>query len=609
MAPSRLEAFWQTPVKKIPASVTTVTDRIVGQIASILSWVLIAAGLATIVILLIIVIRSYSPVPTVDHSAFLYQLAQRKADMWDFNVSKPRANMWAILWAQHNGHRIVFPKLFYVTDLLIFGGRIIFLRVVNFLLEIVQLCVFGYLLTRLGNISKVVVRSILGVAAFCLFCPVQADIFTSGWEVAYLIPFVSATIAFAAIALMGHRGSPSASRLAVLAWVVGIIGSYSLANGFLIWPVLLVEIVALRLSKRMFWLTATVGGLVIGFNFIAYHTAVDPAVVRSALSHPGRTGAFFLQIIVYAWQGISYSAGLSFALAGVLIVLIFVVKDTVLGQPNNRLRVFLLCTGVYEIATLLLTSISRWNLGLAPRYEAGALIFWCVCVICLYLFLNCRWGSRGLVMAQLASCLVLGASAKQIRPVMLHAQQRKQVLQVAGAALATRVYDKPAIIELGYRLWPLGYRSLLERRHASLFASGPALFLGTTLKQHYVIDSVCSGAIEAIRPVADPDWPGFEVSGWAWNNRAEGVIRDLLFTDSKSIIIGIGSSDHLLNSHKAEVVGAHLNATWKGFLPLSARGGAVYSYGITSSHHVCSLGVIESLDLSKEEARSAVPVH
>ena len=198
MAPSRLEAFWQTPVKKIPASVTTVTDRIVGQIASILSWVLIAAGLATIVILLVIVIRSYSPVPTVDHSAFLYQLAQRKADMWDFNVSKPRANMWAILWAQHNGHRIVFPKLFYVTDLLIFGGRIIFLRVVNFLLEIVQLCVFGYLLTRLGNISKVVVRSILGVAAFCLFCPLQADIFTSGWEVAYLIPFVSATIAFAA---------------------------------------------------------------------------------------------------------------------------------------------------------------------------------------------------------------------------------------------------------------------------------------------------------------------------------------------------------------------------------------------------------------------------
>jgi hypothetical protein len=577
----------------------TATNDVVDRIASIFSWILVAGGAATILVLLLIIVRSYVPWPTVDHCAFFYQLAQRKTDMWDFSVGNPRASTWAILWAQHNGHRIVVPKLLYITDLLLFHGRGIFLRAISFSLQLLQLCVFGYLLARFGAVSKTVMRSIAGFAAFCLFCSTQGNVFTSGWEIAYVIPFASATIAFAFIALIDRDDVRGVSRYAALSWGAAAIGSYSLASGFLIWPGLLVEIVALRLSKRTFWLTAMVGGAAIGLNFIGYRRAVDPAVLRGALLHPSRPAILFSQIITHNWQNISYHTGLALAILGVIVIAGLLAEGVIFGEPKKPLRVFLLCTGAYEIATLLLTSASRWNQGFTGRYEAGALLFWCVCAMGGYLFLSHRLGALGLVVAQLASCLILAASARGIQPTMADMAYRKQINQVAVAAFATGVYASPAM-ELEERRWPVGSRSYLKRHNASFFASKPARLLGDKLAQHYTSDDrACAGAVTAALSVKDPAWPGFALSGWAWNNAADKPIRELLFTDGQGAIIGLGTSSELLQTPKIQPTGSHLEATWRGFLPSSARTETVYSYGVISSHEVCILDAANPVDWSK----------
>jgi hypothetical protein len=573
------------------------------KICFFLSWILLGVGVATMALTVMLVVYSYSPVMYVDHWAFTYQLIKGKANMWDFGPAHD--NIWAILWAQHNGHRIVFPKLFYLADLFVFGGRNIFLRILNYTLQVFQLFVFGYLLCRQPNISGNTRRSAFGVAAFCLFCPAQRDVFMSGWEVAYVLPFVCATAAFAFLAFARRLETIRIWPCVAIAWIFAVVGSFSLASGFLIWPVLLAEIVAFRLPKKIFLATAGLTVLFAGVNLIGYKAPTNTDF-KGALRHPDRVVSFCFQIMCSAWTDFSYPAGVVLALAGLLICFGLLFRDILVGKPDHRLRVALSCTGVYMALTVFLTGVTRWNLGFAGRYEAGALAFWCVCAIGIYTFVGNRWLGRGLIAVQLVTCSIMISGAKQIQPLMQEAKTRKQYFHMAEVALVAKVNDQTALSLVSPPQWSMDSLDFLSKHHLSLYSTTPASMIGKQLMKNYSIHSdSCSGAVQTVLPVSDARWPGIAVSGWAWRDRAGAPIMEVLFTGNNGTIIGIGSSDLLIKDHKGQPAGRAANATWKGFLPLSAQSQTIRVYGIDSSKSVCSLNGGTPVDVGQALRASA----
>ncbi len=80
------------------------------RLSVFLSYAVLLAGIGAGIASAYIVITTYSPLPHWDEWALFDHLATSNASL-----------SW--LWAQHNEHRILVPKLFFLLDLYFFRGK------------------------------------------------------------------------------------------------------------------------------------------------------------------------------------------------------------------------------------------------------------------------------------------------------------------------------------------------------------------------------------------------------------------------------------------------------------------------------------------------------
>src|SRR5262249_47317494 len=137
----------------------------------------------------------------------------------------------SFLWQQHNEHRIFFPKLFYLADLYLAGGRNILLLVSIFVVQMLHLGLWGYLFRRYARLSGPAWRTALGVAAFCLFNPNQVENFVWGFEITFVISGFAATGALACLVrysedLRSGQGRSGSADYLLLALFAAIVSSY-----------------------------------------------------------------------------------------------------------------------------------------------------------------------------------------------------------------------------------------------------------------------------------------------------------------------------------------------------------------------------------------------
>src|ERR1017187_7558396 len=111
----------------IPDTVTKMANDTVAVLRMSVTWVAVLwiCVAALVFSTLLVVIRTYTPVPKWDYWGEVYWLKQYYAGHW--HVSD--------LWRQHNEHRIFFPRLFFLIDWGVFKGTSVFLLVSIFLLH------------------------------------------------------------------------------------------------------------------------------------------------------------------------------------------------------------------------------------------------------------------------------------------------------------------------------------------------------------------------------------------------------------------------------------------------------------------------------------------
>lgn len=337
-------------------------------------------GLASLTALfsIVLAIRSYSPCPFWDQWEVIYDLAQGR---------KPWS--WPWLWSQHNEHRIVIPRLLIGLDLAWFGGRNVFLYCLLFAVQFCHWAVFSYLIESERALQTGARRFLQGFLGICLFHPNQLENFAWPFQVGFLLPFLLATMAFAAIAV--RKPQWTRTNLCFLA-LAPLLAGMNLSGGLLLGAFVLLLAVE---RKRQWSVIAALATIYLVWGALYLHGYVSPGGAASPLSYLGHPHEIYRYVLSYF--GHSFELALErrgrllawFAIAGVLV---FAARSMFRRGRSTPLEAVLTIECLFVVSFAALTSLARLGNGAgqstAGRYQTPAMIFWGCAFSLLFLQLS-----------------------------------------------------------------------------------------------------------------------------------------------------------------------------------------------------------------------------
>lgn len=568
-----------------PFSMPRVVASRLSFLPAALSWITLVAGLGTLALAILLCLWTYSPLPCVDDWYFVHQF---------HSYVQGRFSLFQLLWSIHNDHRILIPHIFHLLDLTLFRGTNAFLLFSIFAAQLAHVSILASLNSRLANFRGSSHRFALGFILFCLFCPVQRENFTCGWEIAYILPFLFASLAISALATYAASAKKGSSS-GWLATSVGaaVLGTYSLASGILIFPILLLQAIALRLSK-MIIITAALLSAVVCCVKLLDPPPENPHVLTSAFNHYRQVGVFFTDLFSRSWSTSGEIPGAAFSMMLVVAIAFLFFRALVLGRTNAYV-VALLCISMFAALNAGMTAAARWELGIAGRYETPVYLFWCAAGLLALYHVNLKTYDRGLVIFESLFLIAIVASLGGIRPLRSEATGIGDAYRMAQAALGSQVFDGDAVQIVNMPTgWTFGELSFLAKRRASLYAVQPTSAVGQDLSAIYKVSNVqCPGRIERTSWLPDDSWPGISVFG----RLAQASSQDqewIILTDASRKIVGFGSSSQ--QTFPSDTSSAHqVGRSWKGFVPAAAARGNLFAFALSGEQSICEINASEPI--------------
>lgn len=136
-------------------------------------------------------------------------------------------------WVQHNEHRLLFPRMIFLSLALISHWTILYEKLLNIILAIGILAGFIVLSNRvMPNHSKWILPWLAVALASQIFSLRQFDNWVWGWQVAIFLSILC--ICWAIIALTSQ---PLKTKHVIIAAVLTLIASYSFINGLIFWVI------------------------------------------------------------------------------------------------------------------------------------------------------------------------------------------------------------------------------------------------------------------------------------------------------------------------------------------------------------------------------------
>ena len=246
-------------------------------------------------------------------------------DMWDYWIwyLKPHPNLLIKLFALHNEHRIVVARLFFLADHMLFQGRAIFVFVSIFIIQFFH-AILLWRLAWLAHPHRKALPIFIGSTAFvCLFSAVQYTNFTWSFQIQFVAVYFAVTGALSSLMVFARLSDeePPASERRRWLWLiftifVGIIATYSMANGLLVWPILLLEAFWFGLPRRI-KLTLLVASIVMwALYFWGYTTPAQTSSIRDGFHRLPQSFAFAMCVLGSPLNGILSQVDGMFSIGG-----------------------------------------------------------------------------------------------------------------------------------------------------------------------------------------------------------------------------------------------------------------------------------------------------
>lgn len=289
-----------------------------------------------------------------------------------FEKWESRQLTFAGLFAEHNGHRILIPRLIYLALIQLTHGNTKAEMFFSLILCILTSAGLYILLRRTVRGSTVKHLALWAFINLFLFSPIQAENWLWGFQ---LQIFLSNLCLVGAIVCVISGAALSVRLASALAF--GVAGTFSFGNGLLIWPVILFLLICRR-EKVLFpaaWIV--VAGLVVLAYLPGYqgHDAVRPVV--SWFDYP----LYFFGFLGVPLARIPNSQPLTLpVIIGSILVALFLGMAVQLMRRRAGLgnAAPWLALGAYALGSAFMAMVARSHLGpehaLDSRYTTVAVI-------------------------------------------------------------------------------------------------------------------------------------------------------------------------------------------------------------------------------------------
>jgi len=505
------------------------------------SYAILLGGICTIAVAVYTIWVSYSSLPWWDTWEYMAAIAKGES---------PLAPGW--LWRQHNEHRFVIQKLFFAVDLKMFHASQVFLLASIAVIQLLHLGLWGWSMRVLGGWRGALWRSGVGLVAFSIFCPAPWLNYTMGFQVCYVLSPLFATLSFVGLLLywtdsQRHPGKPCSSKFLWLSILAALCATYSLANGNLLWPLLVAAALLLRLrlsAVLSYAITGTVNTFLYFYHYVRPPYHADPI---ASLSAPLRLMKYVAVYFGSSWVNGSIAAAGAIGVIGLAVALVVLFQTPYYIRTSRAFGLQLVLTGVFCVGTAFITAAGRLNFGvweaLQNRYQTFALLFWCSLGLLLLGYVcSLREKQYRFLAAQICLLAVLVRGAILADHPIGEARAHGFGLNLASMGLRTGVYNPELLTGIAERSDKLLLGVDYFRDHQlSLFSGWDSSWLGSPLDKVFRIASPndCRGRLE-IAPLKDAAEPGWFVSGWAWDRKHHQPPREIVAT-SEGIITGLAA--------------------------------------------------------------------
>ncbi len=508
-----------------------------------LSYAILLAGLLTAAAAVYMVIASYSSLPSTD--------GWEQIDVV-LRGGNPLSPAW--LWAQHNEHRMVIPKIFVAADLLLFRATQKFLLTSILATQFLLLIVLAWSMRVLGGWRGSMWRTGVGMAAFCLFWPTQWENLVIGFSICFILLEFLATMSFVGLMLYWKRfekpGREHAWVYLLFSVLAALGATYSLANGNLLWPLLVSAALLLRLRRAAvlsFLGTGTVSTALYLYN---YHRPLGHGNPASSIQTPLEIFQYIATYFGSPW--VRHDVGLAtfIGIAGLAAAFFVLFRFPAYLRDGHPFPVLLVLILGFCLGTAFITSLGRLNFGIrqafASRYHTFALLFWC-CLGLLLLMSDWVMTNKRVRFVVVQVCLlgIIVWSSHITRNDVRGARIRGFQINVAATAMFVGARDdvqfaRAAITNPGA---VPAEAHFMERNGLAAYSDKAYIQIGKPLQSVYQLASSekCTGGVESAVAVAgNGQSPALRVAGWVWDREHQRPPSAIVITED-GIITGLGA--------------------------------------------------------------------
>lgn len=293
-------------------------------------------------------------------------------DQWDLVAKIENLRQGKLLvsdfWEQHNEHRLFFPRIVMLGLAVITNWDTRYEVASSVVFAVAS---FGLLLLICRESFRLTKQSLPMVLPLLLamvwFSPVQSENWLWGWQLQWFLSVLAVMCGIHGISRMASRKFSAIDFACVAA--AGIVAQYSLGNGLLIWPLVLIAMAFTGVARIYLAGTFSIAVMTTGLHLVTQR-AFEPVASRSYfLSHPL---VFMEYFFTYLGRPL-YSHGWLTTVCGVVLFLGFVGGVLWLFIRHRQRFIAALpwtALGLYAIGSALLTSIGRAGLGLETAYAS-----------------------------------------------------------------------------------------------------------------------------------------------------------------------------------------------------------------------------------------------
>lgn len=552
---------------------------------------LVAAGLTLwIVATTLAVIRSgYVPLPAWD-----------EWDLWSSYLTQ-HYSLRGFL-QQHNEHRLLVPGLLFALDHLAFHAREWFLLLCSFCLQSLSAFIVWRLFVRTSPHDRKEDAMAGATVVSCLFSAQQYVNFIWGFQVQFGLVYCCAIGSFLALLKSSERRQDGrGGRWISTSMALAAAATYSMANGILVWPLLVMLAWRLRTPRRQIAAIASGGALVGVLYFWGWHRVGTAPSPFASLAQFTRVVLFWLAhlgspVSALSAPGHEFAVLVAARIAGGLLLVTVVFGYVLLWRPGrcNGAQAALLHICAFLVGGSGLMAIGRSYIAgeaFTSRYLTPSYLLWVCLLVWAWPWL--RRTPRAALYAALTSGVFVGIAVHQ-ETILQRVREWAAAFRLGETAVVAGVLDADAWRYV-YHTPPLALDSVdyLRDRHLSLFTEEWTHWPGIQLNRRFSIDprpgESCQGRIESVVPVPSLLRPGWHLSGWAWDLKARRPAGFVILGDDAGKVAGTALGGFPQPAESAGLSSQYSGSPWHGFISGEPR--TITAYVLEADHRtLCAIG-------------------